>query len=150
MERFIICKNPLWRLVVDLRTDNRILKISELIINQCPECGSEWSSLCPFLLKGSGHNLASGAPAVFTLFRGIKSTPGEVKLNRFGEHRKKWTPAQKHYFSTPGNHVGSLAARGPTYSNRMYSTSRLACFELHRFPVRAGVRPYGRLGGGAP
>ena len=49
MEGFIICKNPLCLFVVDLRTHNgQALKLSELIISQCPECGNDWSSQCPF------------------------------------------------------------------------------------------------------
>ena len=63
MERFIVCKNALCRLVVDLRTqDNRILKISELIINQCPECGSEWSSHCPFCANELDANWHENLP----------------------------------------------------------------------------------------
>jgi hypothetical protein len=52
MERFLICKNPLCHFVIDLRTkENQVVQLSDLIINQCPDCGREWSSRCPFCLQ---------------------------------------------------------------------------------------------------
>ncbi len=52
MERFLICKNPLCRFVIDLRTkENQVVQLSDLIISQCPDCGREWSSRCPFCLQ---------------------------------------------------------------------------------------------------
>jgi DNA-directed RNA polymerase subunit RPC12/RpoP len=38
-------------MVLDLREDGRVMPRSELILNECPECGSRWSSACPFCGK---------------------------------------------------------------------------------------------------
>jgi len=52
MERFLICKNPVCLFLIDLREkDNRILRRPDLFIDECPECGREWSSQCPFCFR---------------------------------------------------------------------------------------------------
>ncbi len=177
MERFIICKNPLCCLVVDLRTrDNRILKISELIIDQCPECASEWSSRCPFCSKDLDITLARGFPSVLALPRGIGSSPSRTRTSIVskpaggnGLRYKSSIPrpgsrmlqalrheplANARWFAKALGPTGiSLSVFGwitvSTYSNRTYLTSLLTYFGLHRFPVRARVRPHG-FRGGAP
>ena len=53
MEHFLICTNPQCRYLVDLREGGQVLERSKLIITECPDCGHEWSSLCPFC----GHPL---------------------------------------------------------------------------------------------
>jgi hypothetical protein len=177
MERFIICKNPLCCLVVDLRTqDNRILKISELIVDQCPECAGEWLSHCPFCSKDLDITLARGFPSVLALPRRIASLPSRRRTSIVSKHAGGNGLRYKSSIPRPGSrmlealrHEPLANARwfakalGPTgislsvfgkmaitaYSNRMHSTSRLTSFALHRFPVRAGVRPHGRFRGGA-
>jgi hypothetical protein len=148
MERFIICKNPLCGLVVDLRTqDNRILKFSELIIDQCPECAREWSSRCPFCSKDLDITLARGFPSVLAPSRRRTSIVSKQAAGN-GLRYKSSIPR-------PGSRMSEALRHGPlanarlsvfgkmaitAYSNRMYSTSRLTSFALHRFSVHAGVR----------
>jgi transcription elongation factor Elf1 len=48
MDSFLICTNPSCRFVVNLREGAQVLHRSELIIEECPECGHPWSSHCPF------------------------------------------------------------------------------------------------------
>jgi hypothetical protein len=178
MERFIICKNPLCRLVVDLRTqDNRILKISELIIDQCPECASEWSSRCPFCSKDLDRTLAREFASVLALPREIASSPSRTRTSIVSKHAGGNGLRYKSSIPRPGSRMFEALRHEPlanarwfakvlgptgisssvfgitaidTYSNSTYSTSALYSIELHRFPVRAGVRPHGRFRGGAP
>ena len=51
MQSFLICENPKCLMVLDLREDGRVMPRSELILNECPECASRWSSACPFCGK---------------------------------------------------------------------------------------------------
>jgi hypothetical protein len=51
MESFLICENPTCHMVLDLRENGQVFPRSELIVNECPECGSPWSSACPFCSK---------------------------------------------------------------------------------------------------
>jgi hypothetical protein len=48
MEYFLICTNIKCRFIVNLREGARVLRRSQLIIDECPECGHTWSSSCPF------------------------------------------------------------------------------------------------------
>jgi len=48
MESFLICVNPKCHMVIDLRESGNALPRSQLILNECPECGSGWSTHCPF------------------------------------------------------------------------------------------------------
>ncbi len=51
MERFLICGNPSCRLVLDLQEVRKPLRRSEWLLNDCPECGSQWSATCPFCMQ---------------------------------------------------------------------------------------------------
>jgi len=51
MESFLICENSKCRMVFDLRENGRTLPRSKTIVNECPECGSQWSRTCPFCRK---------------------------------------------------------------------------------------------------
>jgi hypothetical protein len=148
MERFIICKNPLCGLVVDLRTqDNRILKFSELIIDQCPECAREWSSRCPFCSKDLDITLARGFPSVLAPSRRRTSIVSKQAAGN-GLRYKSSIPRPGSRMSEALRHEPLANARLSVfgkmaitaYSNRMRSTSRLTSFALHRFSVHAGVR----------
>jgi hypothetical protein len=148
MERFIICKNPLCGLVVDLRTqDNRILKFSELIIDQCPECAREWSSRCPFCSKDLDITLARGFPSVLAPSRRRTSIVSKQAAGN-GLRYKSSIPRPGSRMSEALRHEPLANARLSVfgkmaitaYSNRMCSTSRLTSFALHRFSVHAGVR----------
>jgi hypothetical protein len=46
MEHFLICGNPSCRFVLDLQEVRKPLP--GLLLNECPECGSQWSATCPF------------------------------------------------------------------------------------------------------
>lgn len=43
-----ICGNPGCRFILDLRLNGRSMDGVRRIVTQCPECGSSWSSSCPF------------------------------------------------------------------------------------------------------
>jgi transcription elongation factor Elf1 len=45
---FLICVNPACRTVIDLRSNGSVMRRSELALDECPDCGSQWSSDCPF------------------------------------------------------------------------------------------------------
>ncbi len=47
MEHFLICTNPMCRSIVNLRDGAQVLERSKIVIDECPECGSPWSSHCP-------------------------------------------------------------------------------------------------------
>lgn len=48
MEHFLICGNPRCRYIINLREGTEVLERSKLVIDECPECGNQWSSYCPF------------------------------------------------------------------------------------------------------
>jgi ribosomal protein L37AE/L43A len=48
MESFLICTNPKCRYLISLRDGAHVLERSKLVLDECPECGSQWSSHCPF------------------------------------------------------------------------------------------------------
>jgi len=48
MENFLICGNPSCRFVLDLQELRKPLRPPKSLLNECPECGSQWSATCPF------------------------------------------------------------------------------------------------------
>lgn len=46
-------------------TEDQVVQLSDLIISQCPACGHEWSSQCPFCLQA----LESASQARLTALR---------------------------------------------------------------------------------
>ena len=48
MQPSVICENSACRFLVSLREGNRVLRLSELIMSECPECGHRLSACCPF------------------------------------------------------------------------------------------------------
>jgi hypothetical protein len=62
MESFLICENPTCHMVLDLRENGHVLPRSEIILNECPECGNGWSSKCPFCSKRLEVELRGGIP----------------------------------------------------------------------------------------
>ena len=48
MENFLICGNASCRFVLDLSEMRKPLRSSRFLLNECPECGSQWSAKCPF------------------------------------------------------------------------------------------------------
>jgi transcription elongation factor Elf1 len=51
MEHFLICGSPSCRFVVDVRQARKPLRRSQSLLNECPECGSEWMASCPSCAK---------------------------------------------------------------------------------------------------
>jgi hypothetical protein len=51
MEHFLICANPCCRFVLDLQETARPLRRPAAFLNECPECGSQWSANCPFCVQ---------------------------------------------------------------------------------------------------
>jgi hypothetical protein len=62
MEHFLICENPTCRFVVDLRIGGRAPANQPFILSQCPECGSNWSSTCPFSGRPLVVHWSAGLP----------------------------------------------------------------------------------------
>jgi len=80
MERFLICKNPLCRLVIDLRTkENQVVQLSDLIISQCPDWGREWSSRCPFCLQGLDVTWRQSSPICSHCLKALKPDHPELE-----------------------------------------------------------------------
>jgi len=48
MEHFLICGNPFCRFVLDLQEVRKPLRRAQLLLKECPECGAQWSTTCPF------------------------------------------------------------------------------------------------------
>ena len=69
MESFLICENPGCRMVLDLRENGRVLQRSELILGECPECKSRWSSICPFCRLPLEITWHLGLPQCFSCYR---------------------------------------------------------------------------------
>ena len=51
MESFLVSENPRCRMVLDLRENGRTLHRAEIMVNECAECGNQWSRSCPFCSK---------------------------------------------------------------------------------------------------
>lgn len=51
MSRFLICRNPGCRFLVDLRDSGSALSPSRVVIHECPDCGHPWQTSCPFCLQ---------------------------------------------------------------------------------------------------
>ena len=47
MPNFLVCGNPACRFVLDLQEAKKPLRHSHPLLNECPECGSQWSVTCP-------------------------------------------------------------------------------------------------------
>jgi hypothetical protein len=48
MDSHLICTNPGCRFILDRRINGESLDGVRKILKHCPECGSDWSSACPF------------------------------------------------------------------------------------------------------
>jgi len=51
MQNFLICSNPTCRFVLDLQGAGKLFRRSRTVLSECPECGAEWSSTCPFCIQ---------------------------------------------------------------------------------------------------
>jgi hypothetical protein len=48
MKSVLVCQNPDCRTVIDLGKDYTIFDLSAIGIKQCPECGGDWGTSCPY------------------------------------------------------------------------------------------------------
>ena len=64
MDHFLICENPACRFVVDSNIPGETPKRHAFVLSQCPECGSEWSSTCPFFRPHADRALDGRRPAL--------------------------------------------------------------------------------------
>jgi hypothetical protein len=62
MDSHLICNNPGCRFILDRRINGASLDGVRNIVKQCPECGSDWSSLCPFCERPLGVRFLTGLP----------------------------------------------------------------------------------------
>lgn len=61
MDHFLICKNPNCRFVMDILIGGKTPARQQFVLSSCPECGSAWSTSCPF----------SGSTLVVQWLRGL-------------------------------------------------------------------------------
>jgi hypothetical protein len=62
MNRVSICANPECRFILDLRLNGRSMDGVRSIVSVCPECGSAWSSDCPFCSQALALKFVAGVP----------------------------------------------------------------------------------------
>lgn len=62
MERFLICKNPKCRFVLDRHIDGKSLDGAHLILTKCPACGETWSTTCPSCARALAVKIVDGLP----------------------------------------------------------------------------------------
>jgi hypothetical protein len=51
MENYLLCSNPSCRFVLDLQELPKSSRPPVGFLEECPECGSQWASTCPFCLQ---------------------------------------------------------------------------------------------------
>src|SRR5437764_5844734 len=51
MQTYLLCTNPACRFVLDLQELARPVQLPLGFLDECPECGSQWSSTCPFCVQ---------------------------------------------------------------------------------------------------
>jgi hypothetical protein len=61
MDLFSICKNPRCRFVLDRRVLVELREDPQSLSN-CPVCGDDWSSSCPFCGQALTVNFVDGLP----------------------------------------------------------------------------------------
>jgi hypothetical protein len=62
MDSHLICTNPVCRFILDRRINGESLDGVGEIVKQCPECGSDWSSACPFCKRPLGVAFVNELP----------------------------------------------------------------------------------------
>jgi hypothetical protein len=62
MNHFLVCENPDCRFILDRRVNGGSLDGVRKIVKECPACGSNWSSLCPFCDRALTVNCVRGLP----------------------------------------------------------------------------------------
>ena len=62
MDHFLICENAACRLVVDTLIEGKTPASGKFVLEKCPECGSAWSSTCPFSKRPLVVQWVNGLP----------------------------------------------------------------------------------------
>jgi hypothetical protein len=62
MNHFLICENQRCRFILDRRVNGESLDGVRKILRQCPTCGSDWSSSCPFCDEALTINFVDRLP----------------------------------------------------------------------------------------
>lgn len=62
MSHFLICENEQCRFVLDRRINGKSLAVPPSILKECPACGGQWSSTCPFCGQALAMKLLGGLP----------------------------------------------------------------------------------------
>lgn len=84
MESFLICTNPKCRKIISLLEGTQVLRSSKLVLDECPECGHQWSSYCPFCDKPLEVMLLENLPQCSHCGRTLKAEPvrGSVTVSK--------------------------------------------------------------------
>lgn len=61
MDSHLICNNPGCRFILDRRINESLDGVRK-VVKQCPECGGDWSSLCPFCERPLGVTFVNELP----------------------------------------------------------------------------------------
>ena len=75
MENFLICENAKCRFVIDLREGGTLLSRSQILLNECPECGHPWSTECPHCSEPLDVALVTGLPHCSHCHRKLHAEP---------------------------------------------------------------------------
>jgi hypothetical protein len=75
MNTHLICNNPGCRFILDRRIDGESLDGVGKIVKECPECGSNWSSLCPFCERPLGATFVNELPHSVCCGRILRGEP---------------------------------------------------------------------------
>jgi hypothetical protein len=62
MNHFLVCENPGCRFILDRRVNGESLDGVRKILKECPGCGSDWSSSCPFCEQTLTVSFVAGLP----------------------------------------------------------------------------------------
>jgi len=72
MKHFLICSNKRCRFVLDLPEEIKTLPTNSSLA-KCPECGSQWSSNCPFCTEPLRIAVQKGHPHCFGCRRKLRA-----------------------------------------------------------------------------
>jgi predicted RNA-binding Zn-ribbon protein involved in translation (DUF1610 family) len=73
METFLICENPKCRFVLDLGEKGRVASRRRAVLNDCPECGHQWSRTCPFCSHPLGVAWPNELPSCSSCHQKLKA-----------------------------------------------------------------------------
>lgn len=71
MNRVAMCENQGCRFILDLRLDGTTMDGVQKIVTKCPECGSGWTSVCPYCSDSLSVKLVKGRLLTACCGRGL-------------------------------------------------------------------------------